>query len=233
METAQQKLADLRASIDTMDARLSQLLIERIAVIREVAALKAEHWPNNCHIRPGREGQMHRALAARFAVSAFPPLAALAIWRQLIGASTHLESPLNITSLTEYGEHVWLAREYFGVQVGVQTVATIADAIHSIRAGGSNIMILPDPSGYDWWKYAGMIREAGLYIFAALPVVAGNVPVGTVSAVALAALVPEDSGDDISYHVENCQLTIREGFHNDDAGGIFLGAHPRQITIGA
>ncbi|MFZ4541680.1 MAG: chorismate mutase [Rickettsiales bacterium] len=56
MENPDEKLNALRARIDATDEQLAELLISRIGIINEVAKLKAEHWPNSCHIRPGREG---------------------------------------------------------------------------------------------------------------------------------------------------------------------------------
>ncbi len=230
MENPEENLTALRARIDKLDEQLAALLNQRIGVIREVAALKAAHWPNNCHIRPGREGQMHRAIAERFLNSEFPPLAALAIWRQLIGASTHLESPLNIVCLNANPEHAWLAREYFGVQIGLQLVPTLVDAFAHLRNDTSNILILPAPINADWWKAAEGFRAAELKIFASLPVVGDNLPVGMEGAVALAKLKPEPSGDDVSYHVHNGELVTTVGF-NPEGAGYFLGAHPRPIHL--
>ncbi len=231
MTSPEQELAALRAKIDGIDEKISALLIERIGIIREVAALKAAHWPQNCHIRPAREGQMHQAIAKRFMGSAFPPLAALAIWRQLIGASTNLESPLNITVLSAHPEHVWMAREYFGVEIGLQVVPTLVDALANIRNETSNIILLPCPTKDEWWRGAQGIRAAEITIFASLPVSGNNLPPSAIPAVALAKLSPEDSGDDVSYHVDNNELVTRAGFHPGEPG-IFLGAHPRAITLG-
>ncbi|MDX2095259.1 MAG: chorismate mutase [Alphaproteobacteria bacterium] len=231
-ETAEATLAALRARIDAMDRQLADLFNARIGIIAEVAALKAAHWPNTCHIRPGREGQMHRATCDRFAHGPFPALAALAIWRQLIGASTHLESSLAVTALAAYPEHLWLAREYFGVQVGLTASATLATALETLATRRSNILILPTPTASDWWQQAEALRAAGLFIFAQLPVVADNLPAGATAAVALATVTPEPSGDDISYHLRAGELVTRDGFHPDD-DGIFLGAHPRAIHLGA
>lgn len=232
-ETPENQLAALRGRIDALDEQLSQLLIQRIGIVGEVAALKAEHWPNNCHIRPGREGQMHQAIAKRFTGTPFPPLAGLAIWRQLIGASTHLESPLNITTLDAHPEHLWMAREYFGVQVGTQIARTLVDALAHIRNGSSNIIILPCPTASEWWKGAEAMRVAGLQIFATLPVDGDNLPSGALPAVALAQLTPEPSGDDVSYHVIDGKLVVHSDFNADAGNGIFLGAHPRAIRLGA
>jgi chorismate mutase len=230
-QTAEQTLAGFRARIDAIDAQLSALLIERTGIIHEVAALKREHWPNGCHIRPGREGQMHRAIANRFSGSLFPPLAALTIWRQLIGASTHLESPLNATVID--ATHAWLAREYFGVQIGIAHAHSFTDALPHLADGRSNLLILPTPETSDWWHHAALLAAQGVFVFAALPVALGTLPEGASPAVALAAVTPEPSGDDVSYFVRDGMLEIVDGFASSRDGAIFIGAHPRAITLGA
>lgn len=233
METPEQKLTTLRAQIDALDVSIAALLIERTGIIHTVAKLKAAHWPNACHIRPGREGQMHQTIAARFAGTAMRPLAALAIWRQLIGASTHLESPLAITHLTAFPEHGWLAREYFGLQIHLAPAATLAGATANIAANTSNILLLPTTPASDWWQHAATLQAAGLFVFAALPLVDGNLPAGTMAALALSTVTPEPSGDDISYFLRDGKPITVDGFHQTLDNGLFLGAHPRPITLGA
>ncbi len=245
MDSPEQKLQGFRDRIDALDEQLAQLFIERIGIIREVAQLKAEHWPKACHIRPGREGEMHRAIANRFAGTGFPPLMALAIWRQMIGGSTHVESPLNVVHLRTHPEQQFLAREYFGIQVGSHAANSLTDALERIRAGHANILLLPTPdpdtpiqdsAAGGWWRQADQLRESGLFLFATLPVAAENVPQGYAPAVALAAITPEDSGDDVSYffHPSSgkstpARLEIVEGFHTTRKNAIFLGAHPRAV----
>jgi chorismate mutase len=228
MTHPEEQLQGLRSRIDALDESVAKLLIERAGVIRDVAALKAQHWPKSCHIRPGREGQMHRTILKRFAGSGFPPAVALAIWRQLIGGSTHLESPLVVTAVDP--NHRFLAREYFGLQVGTAVAPSIGEALARMEAGESNLLILPSPDVSGWWQYAPRLREIGLSIFACLPLVEGSLPTGVVPAVALAAVEPEPSGDDISYHVENGRLEKTEGFL-PERPGIFLGAHPRPLSL--
>ena len=85
MDSPEEQLLAHRARIDQVDELIAQLLIARTQVIGDVAKLKAANWPNACHIRPAREGQMHRALVQRFRGTDFSTRTALAIWRQLIG----------------------------------------------------------------------------------------------------------------------------------------------------
>jgi chorismate mutase len=190
MDSPEQHLEQFRARIDALDEQLARLFIERIGIIREVAALKAKHWPSACHIRPGREGRMHAAIAKRFGGTGFSPMMGVAIWRQLIGGSTHVESPLRISYLANYPEHRFFAREYFGVQIGTQEATSLADAVATLKENRSNILLLPTPENNGWWRDYKTLQAAGLFIFAALPVLAGNAPAGTTSALALAAITP-------------------------------------------
>lgn len=194
-----ERLAAFRSRIDAMDERVAQLLLERTGIIREVAALKAANWPSPCHIRPAREGQMHEAVAKRFSGTDIPPIAALAIWRQMIGAATQLESPLTAVSLVHQPHHAWLAREYFGAGVGNVMEHSLADMLDTMEQGNANLLLLPH--GGDWWRDAALFKSHGLSIFATLPVSTQPLPHGALPALALAPVKPEPSGNDVSYVV--------------------------------
>ena len=196
-----ERLAGFRARIDTLDEQIARLLLERTTIIHEVAALKAEYWPGSCHIRPAREGQMHEAITKRFAGTDVPPIAALAIWRQMIGAATSLESPLSVVSLAHEPHHAWLAREYFGAGVGSYTEQSLAEALDTVQSGQANILLLPRAETSDWWRDAALFASRGLSVFATLPVSTQPLPHGAAPALALAAVKPEPSGNDISYLV--------------------------------
>ncbi len=228
MTKPEAQLAALRQRIDALDNTIAEALIARAAVVREVAELKAQHWPAACHIRPGREGQMHQAIARRFTGTGFPPLTALSIWRQLIGGSTQIESPLAAVVIEP--DHRFLAREYFGLQVSTSVAADFSQAIARVKEGIANLVILPAPDLADWWKNTQPLSETGLRIFAALPLVEGNLPAGVRPAVALAAIAPEPSGDDVSYYINQGNIERLDGFI-EGRDGFFLGAHPRQIEL--
>lgn len=261
-DAPERQLAALRARIDALDDKLVRLFVERMGIIHQVAELKGKHWPNDCHIRSGREGEMHRRIAKAFKGSNFPPYAAVAIWRQLIGSATNAESPLNIAFLAGQAHHYWLAREYFGPLVNLTSVAAPA------LVEDSNVLLLPAPGepGIDWWRNPIQHKGKSLALFACLPLVAAPLPGEASPAVALAPLVPEPSGDDISYftaktkrpdmpevkgaraiHRGTDHLLIFDGFVTPDAAKIaalkkqlgeelvalhWLGAHPRPFTPG-
>lgn len=272
MSTPEEQLAGFRAEIDAIDETITQLLLQRCGIVRQVGALKDQHWPSACHIRPAREGQMHRAIAERFAGTDIPPAIAIAIWRLLIGASTQLESALNVVTLARHGHHAWLAREYFGLQSGLAVEQSIADALDAIGAKTSNILLLPTPDadGGDWWRDAALFTTHGLQIFASLPAVSAPLPHGVAPALALAPLSAEPSGDDITYlavttreamgelalqallsaHITSADdrhhllqidgylapdgteiAALKTGLGANLLSCIYLGAHPRAVTI--
>ncbi len=256
--SAEQQLAQFRQRIDALDDKLIRLLIDRIAIVQQVASLKAEHWPNSCHIRSGREGQMHQRIAKAFAGSGFSPWAALGIWRQLIGASTNVESALRIAYLASEPHHYWLAREYFGPLVNLTSIAAPS------LVETSNVLVLPAPDepGVSWWRNPIIYRNAPLMLFARLPLVNEEMPGEVSPAVTLAPITPEPSADDISYFLIKTastqaptlkssriisyghdHLLILSGFVTLEDARIrelqsaethihWLGAHPRPLNLG-
>ncbi len=211
-QTPEETLEQHRARIDALDTQLIALFQERIGVVQQVAALKAAHWPGKCHIRSGREGRMHQRIYKAFKDSPFPAAAALAIWRQIIGASTHVESPLVIAATN--AEQAAQAREYFGVTAQVKLFSNLAEAL----ADKQRTILLVATSDLP------VVRAIApkMKIFGALPLQQAEP-----SALALAELTPEESGDDVSYYLRDGRIETKPGFAPNDQ---WLGAHPRPIT---
>jgi chorismate mutase len=141
--TPDEQLREFRRQIDAIDEQVTQLLLDRCGVVKQVGALKSIHWPSPCYIRPAREGQMHEAIAERFVGTDIHPTAAVTIWRQLIGMSTSLESPLTVVNLTAHPHHPWLAREYFGATAGLRQETSLADALDAQRVSTAQAALLP------------------------------------------------------------------------------------------
>lgn len=189
------QLKGLRQRIDALDDALIGLLKQRIAIIHEVGALKRDHTPADCHIRPGREGEMHRRIHTAFAGSDFPPSAALAIWRQIIGSSTHLESPITIAVAGD-DTLAWQAREYFGRGVTCVHTPSIREALDAVTNKRATIALLPSPTDDSLVDWTALISHADLRVFAALPVALA--PSEAPACYAVAAVAAESSGDDVS-----------------------------------
>ena len=171
---------------------------------------------------------MHHSIARRFHGTDIPPTIAIAIWRQLIGASTQLESPLRIATLASADHHPWMAREYFGVNVAITTHTTLTELLESIAQNRCNIILLPAPiSAPD----AAALHAAGLKLFASLPATAQPLPNGAFPAIAFARITPEPSGDDTSYFLRDGVVETINGFVTTHQQALFLGAHPRPVPL--
>lgn len=228
MDTPEQQLAAHRARIDAIDETLTQLLMERTAIVAQVGALKNATWPRDCHIRPGREARMHRSVAKRFRGSLFSTRAALLIWRQIIGASTALESPLKVAVMDS--EHRPRARNYFGANAQITLCHSLADVAAKLNDKTCTIALLPAALEAGWWN--ALPEE--FRIFTQLPILAkdkNNLP----TLYALAAIAPEDSGNDVSFYVEGDTLKTLDGFVAPDAANLpnarWLGACAKPIDM--
>ncbi len=226
MTTPEQKLEQCRARIDAIDETLMKLLLERIEIVAEVGALKNATWPRDCHIRPGREAKMHRKIVERFRGTKFSTRAAFLIWRQIIGASTSIESLLKVAVLAE--EHRARARNYFGANAQITLCASLAELSTALANKTATIALIPAVLPAGWWD---AIPER-FRIFAQLPILArdcARLP----TLYALADLDPEPSGEDVSLYVVNGAINILDGFVPPEnanlPGSRFLGACAKPI----
>lgn len=227
MTTPEQKLEQCRARIDAIDDTLIKLLLERIEIVAQVGALKNAHWPRDCHIRPGREAKMHRSVIERFRGTLFSARAALLIWRQIIGASTALESPLKIAILN--ADHRPRARNYFGANAQISTFASLDALATALKNKTCTIALLPTDLPNGWWDSL----PADFRIFTQLPILARDqswLP----TLYAIAAIEPEPSGDDVSFYVVDGELKTLEGFVPPEAANLpnarWLGASAKPIA---
>jgi chorismate mutase / prephenate dehydratase len=168
MQTPEQQLAAHRARIDAIDETLTQLLIERTQIVAQVGALKNATWPRDCHIRPGREARMHRSVIQRFSGSLFSVRAALLIWRQIIGASTALESPLKVAVLS--ADHRPRARNYFGANAQITLCASLSELAEKLADKTCTIALLPASLAAGWWD----ALPEPFRIFTQLPIIADD-----------------------------------------------------------
>ncbi len=166
----------LRDEIDVLDREIVDLLLKRSEIVAKVGNLKQEEKVSGSYIRPRREAVMLRNLIAAFEGTRFPPAAVTAIWRTIIGASTSMESPLNLSVLLHEGEDAspyFLAREYFGSFLP-SVLHTEASALFGDLARNPHtIGILPLSSGAAvpcWWEILAEIKgDKKPVVFAHLP----------------------------------------------------------------
>ncbi len=198
-----EELLAFRRQIDTMDEQIIQLLKERAQVVQQVGAYKTSQGQQHCFIRPGREADMLRHIWQQFDGEAFSQVAAAAMWRLIIGASTNIEHTLNISVYAPEGDPTlsWLAREYFGPFCPVTRHPNARRVLGDVIDGKAGVGILPpvqDETQGDWWLVLAEQGDAAPKLFAHVPFVTHSNEARRHSSYAIAHVQPEPTEDDIT-----------------------------------
>lgn len=148
-------LEELRQEIDRIDDAMHDLLIARAAIVEQIGIRKGATATPVMH--PGREAAILRRLAARHH-GPLPFVVVARIWRELIGAFTHLQAPFAVvTYAPEEQPDAWdLARDYYGSRVPMTAYRTIGQVIRSVNDQSAAIGVLPMPLDHDddpWWRH--------------------------------------------------------------------------------
>jgi len=100
--SALDELARLRLEVDRIDDAVVDLLLERIAVVHRIGAVKttAALATATVALRPAREAQIIRRLAAKAAPD-LPAIAVARMWRELLAATTRLQTPFAAAVLAD------------------------------------------------------------------------------------------------------------------------------------
>ncbi len=153
----QASLDQLRDEIDALDREIAQKLKERSAIVARVGLLKTEYGIQGSYIRPRREAVMLRDLMESFKGSLFPREAVAHIWRTIIGASTSMESPLNLSVLCD-GENTtpyMLGREYFGSYLPGSIHQRMENVMEDMQNSPHTVAVVPygnTSQGACWWQ---------------------------------------------------------------------------------
>ncbi len=194
-------LAALRARIDRLDDALHDLLMQRAAVVADVADLAAQG--SKVAFRPGREADILRRLLARHA-GRLPRRAVPRLWRELFAATTAMQANVVISVCeAEPGAGcIAAAREHFGALTPLRTHRSPAQAIAELRAGAAIAAVLPlpaedEPTPAAWWMTLLHGDEPRVHVVARLPFWAPR-PEGAPQAQALvvATAAPDESAAD-------------------------------------
>lgn len=205
----EKKLEEHRASIDGIDNEIIALLKKRLGFVKQVGELKHAHDKDQYVIRPAREATMARRMAEAFKGTDFNPAAAVAIWRQIIAASTSAECALKISvfDTPEQNYHYWTAREYFGSFNPIQRAPSARRVVGDVMDGKANVGILPLPQLEEadaWWPLLIGESKDTPRIFAYVPFsVSSESEKDRIGGIAISKVKPEDSGRDITF------LTLR------------------------
>jgi chorismate mutase / prephenate dehydratase len=224
MEAAAAPLEDLRTEVDRIDQALLDLLIERTEVVRRIGAVKADRLNARLAARPAREAVILRRLVAA-AGERFPRPVLVRMWRELLAATTRLQTPMSVSVFTpqQQGFRTWdLARDHFGSVTPMTRVDSANQALRSVSDGSAAVAVLPMPNDDDpWWLALISDHHDRLRIFARLPFVASAPGDGEeASALALGRLEPEQSGDDLALLAIEAESGVSRGRLRD----LLLGA---------
>jgi chorismate mutase/prephenate dehydratase len=194
----------LRREIDAIDDDLHRLIMRRSEVVGRIALAKAANGDGGTvALRPGREAVVLRRLLERHR-GPFPAAALVRLWRELMGAFTQQQTPLRIAICRPVDQPgYWdLARDHFGSQIPLVAHDSAAQVLAEVRGDPHVIGVVPAPIETDvapWWPLMASREAAMPNVIARLPFVSTvNARARDISALVLARLEPEASGDDRS-----------------------------------
>ncbi len=156
MNNISDELTDLRQKIDAIDEEVIKLILARSEIVSQVGEIKQASGANGSFIRPKRESDMIKKIVTSFANSKFSAEAAANIWRNIIGASLAMESPLNIAVHCPDGSLVpyFMAREYFGSFIPTAIFPTVEKMINAVEQNQHSVGIVSlsdESSSMPWW----------------------------------------------------------------------------------
>lgn len=194
-------LDDLRRRIDEIDDRLHDLLMQRAEVVEAVAAFKRSG--SVPVIRPGREAQIIRRLAARHR-GRFPRPILVRIWRELMSGTVAMQSDFVAAVYAPEGRPgYWdLARDHYGSHTPMMAYRSIGEVVRAVTEGRAMVGVLPMPEGGEaepWWRLLVSSGAAGPRVIARLPFAGrGNARSEAGDAVVIGAGDAEPTGADCS-----------------------------------
>ncbi len=194
-------LPALRAELDRIDDALHDLLMQRAAVVAQVAALGAQ---GKIPFRPGREAFIIRRLLRRHS-GGLPGRLLVRLWRETFAATTAMQGTFLITVCeagaddTARSQYVQIAREHFGALTPLRIHRSPAQAIGEVSAGLATAAVLPMPVEEEapataWWTALLHRDDPRIHVVARLPFWAPR-PEGApqVQALVVAAAAPDAS----------------------------------------
>ncbi len=196
-------LDELRRQIDAIDAEMHEKIVQRIALIDQVAKAKQMQDAEAHAMRPNREASMARDLAKRHH-GQLQTASVIRIWRELINGATALQGPFSVAVCApERSVGYWdMARNHFGSVVPMTLHTSPSLVLRLVDDEPGAIGLLPMPqNGEDapWWPALASQSDgqSGPRVIWRLPFFAS--PTGQfeqLEALAVAKMSPEPSGND-------------------------------------
>ncbi len=167
---ASETLADLRAEIDRIDARLHELLMERGEIIDRLIAVKAGA---GSAFRPDREAEMMRRLVSRHR-GILPLDTVESIWRIIISTFTYVQASYSVHCDISGGDAPMRdgCRFHFGFTVPFVAHQGTAAVIDAVAASAGDLGLVKVDGGAAagaWWTH--LLAPSAPKIIARLPFV--------------------------------------------------------------
>ena len=164
-------LEELRRSLDRIDDKLQDLLIERAEIVARVAASKRQS--NLAAFQPGREAQIIRRLVNRHRGD-FPVATLVRIWREMLSATVQLQSSFAVAVYAPpEAPGLWdLARAHYGGNTTMSPYRSIGQVIRAVSDRDASVGVLPIPQQEEpdpWWPHLLSDDENGPRVLARLP----------------------------------------------------------------
>jgi chorismate mutase/prephenate dehydratase len=192
-------LDTLRQEIDAIDGDLHGLIKRRATLVGEIAAAKPS---GGISFRPGREAQVLRQRLAAHDGS-FPATAVYRMWREMMSTFALMQTPALKIAVCRPADQAgyWdLARDHFGCQIPLVAHESPMQVLAAVRADAATIGVVPAAIEADtvpWWPLLASGEATLPNIVGKLPfLVMPNARVRGISALLLARIEPEESGDD-------------------------------------
>jgi chorismate mutase len=174
------RIDKIRSEIDGIDDEILDLLNRRAGLVGELRSAEKSPPP----LAPAREARILRRLVERHA-GAFPALAVVRIWRELIsamaqGAGDPFAIAVTVPAVrTADEESLWdIARDHFGSQTELVTAPSPLTAIRLVTEGKALAALVPweesEPGQRPWWTYLAGGDGSLPSVIARLPFVAGD-----------------------------------------------------------
>jgi len=215
MSDGKTTLDDLRGEIDQIDTALHDLLMRRAALAEQIGQAKLagpapapDAAPGKgpaVYLRPGREASVLRRLVRRHS-GPFPVTSLVRLWREIMSSLLRLQGPFSVAVLSggpDTPPGLWdLARDHYGAATPMIACQSVSQVMREVSEGRATVGVLPFPEQGEaapWWP---MLLGAGPdepRVFARLPFYEAASDRGaTLSAVAIARVAPEATGEDRS-----------------------------------
>jgi chorismate mutase len=192
-------LETLRQQIDKIDGELHGLIRQRASLVGQIAAAKTA---GGLAMRPGREAQILRKRLATHD-GAFPVAAIYRMWREMISAFALMQTKnlrIAVCRPADQPGYWDVARDHFGCQIPMVAYESPAQVLAEVRANPATIGVVPAPIEADtaaWWPLLASGEPTLPNVVARLPfLVMPNARARDISALMLARIEPEESGDD-------------------------------------